>query len=455
MREFRAQLEEVACDESLSGGDRVHRLCELRADLSRVLGVLDTYLVEAELERDAERPPDDVQVARENATIGEELIRRGMATAVELEESGWLSHDALDVAAEAGRLEEVARGAIGRAWGLGLLKGTTFNRNVRRGRGGKFIARPGGPGPKVPGARLRAGRPSAPAAPEPRTAELPRARPEAAPDQPQLDQAEQAALDEWPPRRGEVARRILGDDADTQTKYSVEEDGRRIYTAERKKLHDEIVQHFLGDARPSEGRHRALFMAGGAASGKSSALKTNADMVPDGAVMIDPDAIKGMLPEYREMVESRDRYAAFGAHEESGDIAKRLHAEAMAQGLDLVVDGTGNSGPGKFVAKIERVLGAGYDTDVLYVTVPTEVAVERAMLRAARSGRYVPERVIRDAHAAVSRNALDVLRIEGLGNVTVVDNRGSGPQAIYRRQGGRLLTMDRGLYDEFIAKGHE
>lgn len=413
------------------------------------------------MHRSVEQPDDVVREARETASIREELIRRGMATAAQLDEAGLVSHEELDLAAEEGRLEEYARRVHhGKAWGLGLLKGTTFNRNVRRGRGGKFISRLGlgpQPGPKL---RLSPGRPETRAAPvrierrEEPAADTPRGPAEVSPDQLQLGQGEQMQLDEWPPRRGETARRILGRAPDTQQLHSREVDGRRVYTAERRKLHDEIIAQLIGRARPAEGRPRALFMAGGSASGKSSALTANPDMVPEGAVTIDPDAIKEMLPEYREMVADRDRYAAFAAHEESSDLAKRLRAEAVKRNLHMVVDGTGNSGKGKFAGKIKAAIRDGYDTGVLYVTVPTDIAVERSMARARRTGRYVPEQTIREVHRNVSRNAPDVIGIEGVRNVTVVDNRGEGPRVIYRRDAGRLLTMDRGLFDEFIAKGH-
>lgn len=111
---------------------------------------VDTASPDAELAEIAAEFDDEVariesepllREAREVADLAEEMMRRGMATPESLEEAGVLTHEALDIAAEEDRLLE----EVGRAFGLGLLKGQAFNLKVRRGMGGKFQDKPGAP----------------------------------------------------------------------------------------------------------------------------------------------------------------------------------------------------------------------------------------------------------------------------------------------------------------------
>lgn len=498
LADLRTQLVEAVDGET--PGERVERLRIAQRECGQLAVEIELHIAEALLESTT---PEAVMVtldldpreafcstARDNADIREELVRRGLATPERLDEAGYLSHEALDEAAEAGRLEEVAKLGVTRAWGLGLLRGGAFNLRVRRGRGGTFADRPGSgvkaprrgptvgraqdrPSSSAPGRRSeapvrRAGapagrrsdaeakRPEVETGPRP-DAEIP-GRDELGPDGPTDEQLAQVldAFDDWPPQKGETARAILGEAADTQQMHARDVDGRTVYTAERKVLHDRIITALLGDHQPQD-TPTALFMAGGTASGKSTGLRAMPEAVPGDAVHIDPDAIKALLPEYDEMVRARDRYAAFGAHEESSDIAKRLTTEAQALRLNLVIDGTGNSGPGKFAGKVRDVVEAGYTVDLFYVSAPAEVALRRAVGRAIRTGRMVPPKMHRDIHRNVSLRAPEVLEVEGVRNFTMMDTTAAGrAQVFYRREDGvRETAVDQRLFDAFMAKGAE
>jgi hypothetical protein len=87
------------------------------------------------------------RLVRENADMREELLRRGMATPERLDALGYVSHEQLDEAAEAGELYESAFAALGRLGGEshggggGLLK--WLEKLHPRDRGGKFARKPG------------------------------------------------------------------------------------------------------------------------------------------------------------------------------------------------------------------------------------------------------------------------------------------------------------------------
>lgn len=100
-----------------------------------------------------------VDTARENASLREEFLRRGLTTEEELDRLGWVSHADLDLWEQAGVLELGVAG-LEEAWGLGLLSGDLFNRRIVRGRGGKFAGSIGGP--EVKQSKLRVRRNEAP-----------------------------------------------------------------------------------------------------------------------------------------------------------------------------------------------------------------------------------------------------------------------------------------------------
>lgn len=89
-------------------------------------------------------------IARTNATIREEFLRRGLASAQELDRVGFVSHETLDEWARSGNLATGLR-QLEEAWGLGLLRGEAFNRRIIRTRGGRFGEKPD----VVPGANRR------------------------------------------------------------------------------------------------------------------------------------------------------------------------------------------------------------------------------------------------------------------------------------------------------------
>ena len=145
---------------------------------------------------------------------------------------------------------------------------------------------------------------------------------------------ERFKLNDWP-TKDEASKEILGDAKDTQQLHAVGQtaDGRTVYSAERKVLHDQWIgeeiapalREALGSDDPAvdklergealtgqetlalrervkqswiDGKPTALFMAGGPASGKTSSLKNEPGLKPPAAVEINADDLKDKLPEY-------------------------------------------------------------------------------------------------------------------------------------------------------------
>lgn len=242
------------------------------------------------------------------------------------------------------------------------------------------------------------------------------------------------------------------------------DDGAPIFTPERQALHDAMVlEHVSGVPASSDPTYH--LMGGGPAAGKSSAIKSGIVDVPgkDKAVQINADDIKyrtdddgnpvGTSLVDADGISGRKDWAGH-THEESSYLAKRIQAAAVERGQDMVLDGTGNNKASSVQGKIAGARAAGYVVKGHYVTCPTQDAVGRAATRAERTGRVVPEAVIRGTHAGVSRVVPEVA--SSFDSFTLVDTSGSSPRKVASATRGESITVDdQGLWDAFLAKGNE
>ena len=221
---------------------------------------------------------------------------------------------------------------------------------------------------------------------------------------------------------------------------------------ERKQIRD-AASKARGGKKPT-----ALFMAGGPASGKTSGLNQAPELKPESAISINSDDVKVLLPEFIEQKKAGERAAAATVHEESSDVSKDLVADASDLGLNVVMDGTGNSKPGKFIKKLDDLYQDGYEIDVLLVSVGTDEAVVRAMNRAQRSGRWVPEPEIRKSHKLVSANMESVTTAPWIRSVTMYENAGSAdepPTLMGKGEKGEFAVADEPAISAFWAKATE
>ena len=197
-------------------------------------------------------------------------------------------------------------------------------------------------------------------------------------------------------------------------------------------------------------------MGGGLASGKSTVINSGQVQLPQGHALIDPDEIKGQIPEYQAGSHLRDGKAAAYAHEESSDVAGKVRDTAMANKSHIVVDGTGDSGYAKMAAKVEAAKTKGYKAVAHYVTVDTDEAVRRAMARAAKTGRMVPESVIRGTHREVSRIVPEAIKNGLFHELAVYDtesNEGEPPVKIAEAHGTQLTVHHPERWQKFLDKG--
>jgi predicted ABC-type ATPase len=235
--------------------------------------------------------------------------------------------------------------------------------------------------------------------------------------------------------------------ADTLEKYT-RPDG--TLDPARQQLHDNVV-HSIVSGHERQEHPEAVFYGGGPASGKSTALTP-----ADDSAIIDPDAIKAMLPEYKQMVAAGDPSAARYVHEESSQIAKEARAAAIKARVNLTMDGTGDSDYRKMAGKVFAAKSAGYTTHAKYVTADTATALERAHRRGEKTGRFIPPTILKETHASVSGVFRQAIQDHIFDQAELWDTNGNRPLKVGQTDTqGNWQVNNQAAWQAFLAKEHE
>ena len=200
------------------------------------------------------------------------------------------------------------------------------------------------------------------------------------------------------------------------------------YVEERQRVQDAIVTRFLaggssvvaplgggcggtgsgesGSAAPANApRPWLVYTAGAMGAGKSHTLRWlhSQGLFPlERFVWVDPDAIKGMLPDMRGYVQHNRARAGALTHKESGFIAEIVTLEAMRRSKCLVVDGTlrDRAWYARWFGRV-RAEFPEYRIAILMITAPRELIYRRALRRAAVTAREVHADTLDEAIAQV------------------------------------------------------
>lgn len=225
------------------------------------------------------------------------------------------------------------------------------------------------------------------------------------------------------------------------------------YTPERQKLHDEIVQRIVDSATtPPEGtKPVAILMGGGSASGKGTCrskvvmpMMAEQGMTPG---IADSDDIKPQLPEYTYFQQQDVGSAAARIHDESSDIANEAIDALIANGKNLLFDGTMKNYD-KYIGIIDKLHEAGYEVQIVGVDVDLNEAYKRSDSRAEHTGRKVPHGIIAGSHGGFAATLPKL--INKVDSSILYDNE-NGLKPIM--QDGEIL--DESKYGTFIKKGDD
>jgi predicted ABC-type ATPase len=230
-------------------------------------------------------------------------------------------------------------------------------------------------------------------------------------------------------------------------------DGSYAFSPERQALHDEII------AKAMEGKQRVenpVFnvLGGGPATGKTNIV--NSEMGAhlrdsNTTLMTNSDLMKEQLPEYAQMVADKNPAASAYVHEESSYLARRLQQAGFERGCNVTLDGTGDSSPSKLQATLANARAHGYSVHGTYVDVSVDTAIARAHSRGQRTGRFVPESVIRNTHSAVATSVRENYRTFDSLSVFNTDAGGT-PEKIFTWDGTSATLDNQTKWREFMSK---
>ncbi|MFZ4764706.1 MAG: zeta toxin family protein, partial [Roseimicrobium sp.] len=208
----------------------------------------------------------------------------------------------------------------------------------------------------------------------------------------------------------------------------------------RKALHAAIVAHFIRQGTPLPADTRPVLYAtgGGGGAGKSSILKRLRKLGlinTEGAVLINADDIKELIPEFNEIKAAGDGRAAALVHEESGRISNNLLTRVLdpkGPRYNLIFDATLANGE-KTAKQFSTWKAAGYRIHLIGVTLAPADALYRAVVRARDSGRWVPTEDLVKAHAGFNTSLKEYLPL--VDDADVYDNTPPDPHQVAQKTG--------------------
>lgn len=234
-------------------------------------------------------------------------------------------------------------------------------------------------------------------------------------------------------------------------------------TPERAALHEKIIQDMFRGKKPKgPGEQKTLyFLGGGSASGKGNFTKPETAArygMPDrdAVTVVDADVLKEKLPEYNPKSDTgttdRNKAANF-AHEESSALAKRAIEAAYANGYDVTLDGTGDSGAKKVIKKIEEARAHGYRVEGHYCTADIEEALRRNIVRSLKEQRLVDTDSVVGIHKDVSEIFEEIA--PHFDHIDLWDHDGPEPRLVATcERGGKVKPVDKALWEKFKAKAN-
>lgn len=231
------------------------------------------------------------------------------------------------------------------------------------------------------------------------------------------------------------------------------------WVAQRVEMHEKIVADYTKNATH---KGDVVYMLGGApANGKSTLVDSGLLPHPKGALVIDADKIKAMIPEYKSMTESGAKLlieaAANFVHEESSYVGKQIQRKAFSVGITPIIDGVNDGSYNKVLSKVKEIKAAtnGKRVRADYVTLDTDLSVKLANARAKKTGRVVPLDVILKNNREISKLIPQLIEKPVYDELYLWDTNTEGkPVLILSMIDGDLSVKNAELYQRFLAKAN-
>lgn len=227
-----------------------------------------------------------------------------------------------------------------------------------------------------------------------------------------------------------------------------------VWLPERAQAHKDIIDALWAKAANVPRDGEALIAGGLGGAGKSTVLRGGAGVDQSRFLTINPDDVKEEMVR-RGLVPAVEGLSPMEAspivHEESSHIANMLAQRAYAERVNVIWDIT-MSRQASVAKRIDELNAAGYGSvDAVFVDIPVETSVERALGRHRRGmesfragkgagGRYVPPALIRanasSTSSSANREVFDGLR-DRFSSWVVFDNSVAGRDPVKVEGAGR------------------
>lgn len=271
-----------------------------------------------------------------------------------------------------------------------------------------------------------------------------RAQREAAPSRlgPEEQQAAESIDD-----RGKRVEKAIGAAIKTHATDKTETLPNGAWTPQRDRLHREIADELYAKAANVPNNREAVIAGGLGGAGKTTVLTKHAGIDPGNYLVLNPDDVKevmaqrNLIPQVPGEPDLSPMERAALVHEESSRITSLLADKAYRDGKNIMWDITMSS-EGSVKKRIDALNANGYkNVHGVFVDIPVETSVERAMARYARGqqdhakgkgygGRFVPPSIIRAQKTSggetVNKQVFDGLK-GNFGQWSVYDNSGRAP----------------------------
>jgi len=158
-----------------------------------------------------------------------------------------------------------------------------------------------------------------------------------------------------------------------------------------------------------------------------------------------------MLPEYSKLKESNPETAAALVHEESSYLAKQILKHAGKERINVVYDSTGGSRSLPAMAK--DLKSKGYKVEAVYFDIPVGEALKRAEGRARRTGRYIPEDVVRGTYGASAKGFMNMVNDPNVDYTRLYNTVDRIPALVYTGTGSKKgMVIDPEGWKEYQKK---
>ena len=192
------------------------------------------------------------------------------------------------------------------------------------------------------------------------------------------------------------------------------------YSEARRRWQDIMIREMVGrDEDSVSDKPWIVFTGGPMGAGKTHVMRW---LLSEGYLplsplsSIDPDRIKRLMPEWKELVTNSNGMAGSLTHKESGYIAELAQEVALRESRNVWVDGSlrDTEWYTRIVQNIRQRFPK-YRIAILYVTAPRQTILQRTNSRGDQTGRYIPAEKI---DASMQGSMTTVRRVACMVDVT-------------------------------------